>query len=102
MVQVRERVGSVDARARHDTRRVQWFAMGLEEVVERAVAAHWADGALESDLRLADIRARRRAMEVRLLFFPPRAAVASACCYGRLSPRLPRHHHAYSTLSSSH
>jgi len=79
MTQVGERVEAVEARARHDARRVQWIAMGLEEVVQRAVAAHWADGALESDLRLADIRARRRAMEVP---FPPR-------------------HHARSTLSSS-
>lgn len=44
--------------------------MGLEEVMERAVAAHWADGALKSDLRLADIRARRRAMEIRFSYFP--------------------------------
>jgi hypothetical protein len=70
LLQVGGWVVAVDARAQHDMRRLQWIAMGLEEALGRSVAAHWADGALEADLRLADLRARRRAMEVPLPTLP--------------------------------
>eukprot|EP00898_Chlorokybus_atmophyticus_P001166 jgi/Chlat1/204/Chrsp1S03120 len=63
----REDTLKVDARARHDTLRLRYIALGLTETAQlglgQAAAEHWNNGALEADLRLADVRARRRAME---------------------------------------
>lgn len=68
----------LDARAREDTGKVdsgvkkkaaclKHIAEGLTDKAQTklkmAVAEHWSDGALEADLRRADMRARRRAME---------------------------------------
>lgn len=68
----------LDARAREDTGKVdsgvkkkaaclKHIAEGLTDKAQTklkmAVAEHWSDGALEADLRRADLRARRRAME---------------------------------------
>ncbi|XP_024520887.1 senescence-associated protein AAF, chlorolplastic isoform X2 [Selaginella moellendorffii] len=64
-------VTKLDARARERAHRkadrVNRIATKLKEIAgsELKVAAteHWNDGALDADLRLADLRARRRAME---------------------------------------
>lgn len=68
----------LDARAREDTGKVdsgvkkkaaclKHIAEGLTDKAQTklkmAAAEHWSDGALEADLRRADLRARRRAME---------------------------------------
>lgn len=63
----REDVEKLDTRARKKMMRLRHIAMGLSESasMELSTAAeeHWSDGALDADLRLADLRARRRAME---------------------------------------
>ncbi|XP_059450118.1 senescence-associated protein SPA15, chloroplastic isoform X2 [Corylus avellana] len=68
----------LDARAREDTekidRRVKEKAECLRDIatsltdkaqsrLKKAADKHWSDGALEADLRLADFRAKQRAME---------------------------------------
>lgn len=68
----------LDARARQDTEkldtdarrnadRLRSMAVGLTDKAQirlkRAAEKHWSDGALDADLRLADLRAKRRAME---------------------------------------
>ncbi|CAL0315713.1 unnamed protein product [Lupinus luteus] len=72
----------IDARARKDTekidRNVKERAMHLSHIasilkdraqsrLKSAADKHWSDGALESDLRLADFRAKQRAMEDALM-----------------------------------
>ncbi|KAF7816460.1 senescence-associated protein AAF, chlorolplastic-like isoform X1 [Senna tora] len=72
----------LDARAREDTERidrnVRKKAERLNHIatilrdkaqsrLKRAADKHWSDGALEADLRLADFRAKQRAMEDALM-----------------------------------
>ncbi|KAE9596141.1 hypothetical protein Lal_00031129 [Lupinus albus] len=72
----------IDARAREDTekidRDVKDRAMHLSHIaailkgqaqsrLKSAADEHWSDGALETDLRLADFRAKQRAMEDALM-----------------------------------
>ncbi|KAF1889506.1 hypothetical protein Lal_00024833 [Lupinus albus] len=72
----------IDARAREDTekidRGVKERAMRLSRIatmlkdkaqsrLKSAADEHWSDGALEADLRLADFRAKQRAMEDALM-----------------------------------
>lgn len=63
----REDVEKLDTRARNDMIRLRRIAVGLSESasmeLSSAAEEHWSDGALDADLRLADLRARRRAME---------------------------------------
>ncbi|CAI5457591.1 unnamed protein product [Closterium sp. Yama58-4] len=63
----REDAGVLDARARLRVRRLRHLALGLEESareeLSRQAAQHWRDGALAADLRLADMRMRRRGLE---------------------------------------
>lgn len=63
----REDVEKLDTRARMKMMRLRHIAMGLSESasmeLSSAAEEHWSDGALDADLRLADLRARRRAME---------------------------------------
>ncbi|KAG0615590.1 hypothetical protein M758_5G053700 [Ceratodon purpureus] len=63
----REDVEKLDTRARKDVTRLRHIALGLSESasmeLSSAAEEHWNDGALDADLRLADLRARRRAME---------------------------------------
>ncbi|GJP42570.1 hypothetical protein CLOM_g2121 [Closterium sp. NIES-68] len=63
----REDAGVLDARARLRVRRLRHLALGLEESareeLSRQAEQHWRDGALAADLRLADMRMRRRGLE---------------------------------------
>lgn len=74
----------LDARARQDTvkldsdarekaARLQSMAAGLtgkaQVQLKSAAEKHWSDGALDADLRLADLRAKRRAMEDAFIAF---------------------------------
>lgn len=63
----REDVEKLDTRARKKMMRLRHMAMGFSESasmeLSSAAEEHWSDGALDADLRLADLRARRRAME---------------------------------------
>uniref|UniRef100_A0A7I4B197 Uncharacterized protein n=1 Tax=Physcomitrium patens TaxID=3218 RepID=A0A7I4B197_PHYPA len=63
----REDVEKLDTQARKDMMRFRHIALGLTETasmeLSSAAEEHWNDGALDADLRLADLRARRRAME---------------------------------------
>lgn len=63
----REDVEKLDTRARMEIIRLRRIALGLSESasmeLSSAAEEHWSDGALDADLRLADLRARRRAME---------------------------------------
>ncbi|XP_024364945.2 senescence-associated protein AAF, chloroplastic isoform X2 [Physcomitrium patens] len=63
----REDVLKLDTQARRDMLRLRHIALGLTETasmeLSSAAEEHWSDGALDADLRLADLRARRRAME---------------------------------------
>lgn len=60
---VREDAEFLDSRARHKVDRLRHVALVLEETLSNAAERHWNDGRLEADLRLADLRARRRALE---------------------------------------
>ncbi|KAJ7553236.1 hypothetical protein O6H91_06G089300 [Diphasiastrum complanatum] len=60
----REDAEKLDTRARRKVQRLKYIAMELAGTeLKIAAAEHWNDGALEADLRLADLRARRRALE---------------------------------------
>ncbi|XP_054789164.1 senescence-associated protein AAF, chlorolplastic-like isoform X2 [Prosopis cineraria] len=63
----------LDARAREDTERIdrdvkkRILKDQAQLRLKSAADKHWSDGALEADLRLADIRAKQRAMEDALM-----------------------------------
>lgn len=63
----REDTGKVDSGVKEKAARLKHIAEGLtdkaQSKLKMAAAEHWSDGALEADLRRADLRARRRAME---------------------------------------
>ncbi|XP_024374900.1 senescence-associated protein AAF, chloroplastic isoform X2 [Physcomitrium patens] len=63
----REDVVKLDTNARQKMMRLRHIALGLTESasmeLSNAAEEHWSDGALDADLRLVDLRARRRAME---------------------------------------
>jgi hypothetical protein len=63
----REDTGKVDSGVKKKAARLKHMAEGLTDKAQTklkmAAAEHWSDGALEADLRRADLRARRRAME---------------------------------------
>ncbi|GBG78736.1 hypothetical protein CBR_g27960 [Chara braunii] len=63
----REDAIRLDTSAKENVERLRKIAMGLEMTarmeLRSAATEHWSDGALEADLRLADLRAKRRAME---------------------------------------
>lgn len=63
----REHTGKVDSGVKKKAACLKHIAEGLTDKAQTklkmAVAEHWSDGALEADLRRADLRARRRAME---------------------------------------
>eukprot|EP01018_Ginkgo_biloba_P026405 Gb_24599 [translate_table: standard] len=63
----REDTGKIDIGVKRKAARLQRIAEGLTDKAQTklktAAAEHWSDGALEADLRRADLRARRRAME---------------------------------------
>ncbi|KAL3697171.1 hypothetical protein R1sor_011247 [Riccia sorocarpa] len=53
----------LDMQARANVRRLRLIGLGLQEIARMEAEEHWNDGALDADLRMADLRARRRAME---------------------------------------
>ncbi|CAK9266256.1 unnamed protein product [Sphagnum jensenii] len=63
----REDVEKLDVKARKKMARLRHIALGMKESARMELSSvaeeHWSDGALDADLRLADLRARRRAME---------------------------------------
>lgn len=63
----REDTVKLDIDARRNAARLQTIATDLKDEasaqLKTAAEKHWSDGALDADLRLADLRAKRRAME---------------------------------------
>ncbi|BBN02927.1 hypothetical protein MPTK1_2g19380 [Marchantia polymorpha subsp. ruderalis] len=59
----REDTEKLDTQARQNVKRLRLIILGLQEVARLEAEEHWSNGALDADLRLADLRARRRAME---------------------------------------
>eukprot|EP00250_Pteridium_aquilinum_P001002 c11182_g1_i1 orf=546-1841(+) len=63
----REDTVKLDSDARKKAARLQTIAADLKDEasaqLKTAAEKHWSDGALDADLRLADLRAKRRAME---------------------------------------
>ncbi|KAI5062958.1 hypothetical protein GOP47_0021505 [Adiantum capillus-veneris] len=63
----REETVKLDIDARRNAARLQSMATDLRDEasaqLKTAAEKHWSDGALDADLRLADLRAKRRAME---------------------------------------
>ncbi|MCO5583951.1 hypothetical protein L7F22_037869 [Adiantum nelumboides] len=63
----REDTVKLDTDARRNAARLQSMATDLKDEasaqLKTAAEKHWSDGGLDADLRLADLRAKRRAME---------------------------------------
>ncbi|KAL2644020.1 hypothetical protein R1flu_011607 [Riccia fluitans] len=59
----REDTEKLDTQARENVKRLRFIGLGLQEIARVEAEEHWNNGALDADLRLADLRARRRAME---------------------------------------
>ncbi|XP_059070800.1 uncharacterized protein LOC131050531 [Cryptomeria japonica] len=82
----REDTGKIDSNVKQKAAYLQRIAEGLTDQAQiklkTAAAKHWNDGALEADLRRADLRARRRAMED--------AFMALEVCLGYLILKLSR------------
>ncbi|KAB1208101.1 hypothetical protein CJ030_MR7G013042 [Morella rubra] len=67
----REDTGKIDRGVKEKAERLHHIATRLtdkaQSKLKKAADKHWSDGALEADLRLADFRAKQRAMEDALM-----------------------------------